>query len=250
MNREPAGPVLLAGGLIGLGVLGLAFREHVLWEALPDHVPARGVLAALSGVLLLAIGAGLLTPRFKDRAAQAAFGYLVLCTALLKLPPLVTGPLVEVNWLGLGMFGTVALAAWLLAAPGGRRTVRVLYGLALIPIGISHFTYAQAALDLVPTWLPARVFWADLAGAGHLAAGLGVLFGVFPRVAATMEAGMITLFTLLVWIPGVIGHPAEHFQWSELAASWTVGAAAWVVAESYAGARWLAVAEPALSDAA
>jgi len=250
MNREPAGPVLLAGGLIGLGILGLAFRDYVLWEELPAAVPARAVLAALSGVLLLVMGAGLLTPRVKDRAARLAFGYLVLCTALLKLPPLFTAPFVEVNWLELGMFGTVALAAWLLAAPGGRRTVRVLYGLALIPIGVSHFTYAQAALDLVPTWLPARVFWSDLGGVGHLAAGLGILLGVFPRLAATMEAGMITAFTLLVWIPGVVAHPGEHSQWSELAASWAVGAAAWVVAESYAGARWLAVARPALSDAA
>ncbi len=95
--------------------------------------------------------------------------------------------------------------------------------------------YADQTVGLVPSWLPERAWWAYLAGAGHIAAGLGVLFSVFPRLAATMEAGMITAFTLLVWVPEVAASPSSRLQWTATLVSWTIGAAAWVVADSSAG---------------
>jgi uncharacterized membrane protein HdeD (DUF308 family) len=92
-------------------------------------------------------------------------------------------------------------------------------------------------VDLVPAWLPYRTGWAYLTGAGHVAAGLGVLFSIFPRVAAFAEAAMIGVFTILVWIPAIVAAPKTRLPWTAFFISWAIASAAWVVAQSIAAKK-------------
>jgi hypothetical protein len=62
----------------------------------------------------------------------------------------------------------------------------------------------------------------------------GVLVGVFPRLAATLEAAMIGVFTALVWVPLVVKEPTSQLNWTGFLVSWTIATAAWVVAGSLA----------------
>jgi uncharacterized membrane protein len=114
------------------------------------------------------------------------------------------------------------------------RIAQMFFAIWLIPIGLSHIVYVQATMDLVPAWLPYQKGWAYLTGAGHIAAGLGVLFSVFPRLAAMAEAAMIGVFTLLVWGPKIIAEPKSRLNWTAFFISWAIAAAAWVVAQSIA----------------
>lgn len=57
-----------------------------------------------------------------------------------------------------------------------------------LPIGLSHLLYIPETVGFVPRWLPGRTFWAFLTGVGQIACGLGILFRVFPRVAAQAKA--------------------------------------------------------------
>ena len=239
MNK-PLGRPVFAASLVALGMASLILRNILMWQREPAAwSPLTGaILAVLSGGILVVTGLGLFSARFRTPAARALFVYLVLLTLLREGPPVFLTPLKELAWLELGMFTVVVVAGWLLTGSdglrslGSHRALRVILGLALIPVGLSHFFYLSITVDLVPTWMPARMFWAYLVGAAHIAAGLGLLFGVLPRLAAMMEAGMLLAFAILVWVPRVIASPGVQFNWTEMLGTWVIGAAMWVAADS------------------
>jgi uncharacterized membrane protein YphA (DoxX/SURF4 family) len=107
------------------------------------------------------------------------------------------------------------------------RTSRILYALALPTIGLSHFVYSAGTASMVPGWIPFHLGFAYLTGAGHAAAGVGILLGIVPRLAAFLEASMVSCFVLLLHAPGVCSAPGDRLQWTML-----------LVATAYAGACW------------
>ena len=60
--------------------------------------------------------------------------------------------------------------------------------------------------------MPVPAFWVALVGVAHAAAGLGILFGIVPRLAAMLEAGQLVVFAFLVWLPRVIAKPSVQFN--------------------------------------
>lgn len=238
--------VLFAVGLIGLGVLALIYGDFALvWQPVAAWVPGRTALAYGSGVLMLAVGAGLLIRPTVAWAVRILLPYLIVW-ALLKVPALVAAPKIEGVWLGEGELTALLAGGWILfarlarlregsalAALTGEKAVRaacMLFGISLVPIGLSHLIYVQATAGYVPAWLPAHTFWAYLTGAGQIACGLGLLFSVLPRIAAIAEACMLSLFTLLVWGSAIIAAPAARLPWTAFFISWIITAAGWTVA--------------------
>lgn len=114
----------------------------------------------------------------------------------------------------------------------GIRIARILFALSLLAFGFSHFAYVGQTAPLVPKWLPFPTGWAYLTGAAHLAAGIGVLFSIYPQLAARLEAAMLSVFTFVVWIPALMAKPASLPLWTEFLMSLAITAGAWVVAES------------------
>jgi uncharacterized membrane protein len=229
-----------ATGLIGLGIFGLINGDFEgLWQLVPASFPGRQVMAYASATLILVCGIGLLWKRTEALAARVLFPYLALLVLLLKLPVVVTHPLVEVSWESMSEMLVIFTGGWVLFAADKRpvRIAQVVFGLALIPLGLSHFAYLDHTAALVPAWLPFHTGWAYLTGTAHLAAGVGVLLGIYPRLAASMEAAMLTAFTTLVWIPLILAAPTSRPTWSEFTASWAISAGAWVVAASCANKK-------------
>ena len=140
----------------------------------------------------------------------------------------------------------------------GERAVRaaqVLFGLTCVFYGWSHFTYADYTAGMVPAWLPGRLGFAYFTGLAHVAAGLGIVFGILPRLAATLEAIMMSLFGLLVWVPSFFAQPRPDWatppqnQWSELVVTLVLAASAWVVATSLKDRSWSFAASSTLDRA-
>ena len=251
MSRNSQAPVkFFAIGLIGLGIVALVFGDFAeVGQPVAKWVPGRTALVYASGIVMLLGGIGLLLRRTTALSIRILFPFLIV-GFLLKVPALVTAPLVEVNWESAGELAVLLSGGWILFATRsglgegsplafatgerGLRIARILFGAALLPIGLSHFVYLKYTAELVPAWLPFRPAWVCVTGAGHIAAGLGVLFSVVPRLAATMEAGMLGVFTLLVWVPRIVAGPATLNTWTEFFASWAISAGAWLVAESFA----------------
>lgn len=67
-----------------------------------------------------------------------------------------------------------------------------------------------------------------------MACGIGVLFSIYPGVAATTEAGMLSWFTLLVWVPAILAAPTTRLPWTAFFISWAITSGAWLAADSIA----------------
>jgi uncharacterized membrane protein len=76
-----------------------------------------------------------------------------------------------------------------------------------------HFTAAPAIAQLVPTWLPGRLFIAYFVGLAHLAAALSIVARRYVRWSALGLAIMFALFVLLMDLPGAVQHPAVRLSW-------------------------------------
>jgi uncharacterized membrane protein YphA (DoxX/SURF4 family) len=244
MGAVSIGRVLFALGFAVVGAFGLVTHDFVLsQQPVPDGIPSREMLASISGAVLLITGIGLVVPRAARLAALVLAGYLLLWVLALELPRALAKPQVEAYWLGLGEDLSLATGCWVIfcAITGrkeGLRVARVLFGLALVPIGLSHFVYFQITIGFIPTWFPFRAFLAALTGTAHIVAGLAIAFGLVPRLAATLEAAMESVFTLFVWVTAVILAPGDRQDWVNLFISTALSAAAWAVAESYRHQPW------------
>ncbi len=252
VKRSSQAPLIFfAIGIIGFGILDLVFGDFVeVGQTVPAWVPGRTGTAYASGIVMLLGGIGLLLQRTRGWSVRILLPFLII-GFLVQAPTLVMPPFAEVNWESIGEIGVLLSGMWVLFATRsglgegsrfafatgerGLRIARIIFGAWLLPIGISHFAYLQNTVSLVPAWLPFRKGWAYLGGAGHFAAGLGVLFSVVPRLAAAMEAGMLAVFTVLVWVPKIVATPTGgRGLWTEFVVSWAVTSAAWLVAASFA----------------
>jgi uncharacterized membrane protein len=249
------GHAVFAVALAGLGVLSLGSGDFAyVWQPIPTWVVIGcPLLAYASGALLLACAVGLLWPRTLARSSLVLAVYGTASMLLLHAPRVVREPQKEVEWFGLGEIATIVAGAWILFAGAspvpargwrkavvgerGARLARLLFAFALPLFGLSHFVYAKTTAGMVPSWLPGHLAWAYLTGAGHIAAGLAILLGVLARLAATLEALMVSIFLLTVNVPDLVRTPGGRWQWTEVFVASVIGGAAFLVAHSYRGDR-------------
>lgn len=246
-----AAPHVFAVTLVVLGVADALLRSFApIWQSVPLTFPDRGWLFVFCVLIECAVGVGLLYRRTAVAAAGLLAAVLLLWLVIFKLRVIFHEPIRAVSYESFGETAVLAAAAWVLClpqgpAPGGRGpgvmhgpwTVRVtaaLLGFALLAFGVAHFAYLHETAALVPRWLPRPVFWAFLFGCTYLAAGVAILSGIRAPLAAMLVTVQMALFTILVWVPAALAtfRPGD---WRELADSWMLTVAAWVVAASYRG---------------
>ena len=54
-----------------------------------------------------------------------------------------------------------------------------------------------------------------------------------------IEAAMLWIITVLVWVPRVVATPTDQANWTELCISCAIAAGAWLVAETYRSVPWV-----------
>lgn len=246
---------LFSIGMIALGLLSIVSRDFAYdWQPVPKFFPGRTVLAEICGVFMVTVSAALWFRRTAVFAGRALLPFLIVWFCL-KIPAVIAAPQIEGVWIGFGEIGMLLAGGWIIFArlaafdrsspvntisgSGGVRLAQVIFGLAIIPVGLGHFFYAEITATLVPAWVPFRIGFAYLTGAAQIACGLGILFSVFPRRAALIETGMLALFAFLVWgpdswfaaTPKLAGTPAgPRFALTAFLVTWIVGASALLMA--------------------
>ena len=253
MRKVELSEALFAISVAALAVLSLVYGN---FSPLLAPLPWPRAWTFGLGMILVLASAGL----FLARTVAAGATIIALCAvawAIASMPHNIPAALSVGSWYGVSeavstLVGVGALyslrrradsgpARAALAGGPALRVGRGLFGAACLVYGFAHFAYAAYSLPFVPAWLPARLPLLYLTGACHIAAGVGLTLGLLPWLAAALEAIMIMLFGLLVWLPSFFAHPTPKWagstqnQLSETFLNFVLAAVAWMIADSLRG---------------
>lgn len=120
---------------------------------------------------------------------------------------------------GAAIFLIGLLASWKeLALARAEKKILVLARLSFAaPIALfasQHFTETPLVSRIVPSWIPAHVFWTYFVGASLIAAALSIAVKKFSQIAAVLLGATLIMFVLLIHIPNIIAHPRSVFTWA------------------------------------
>jgi uncharacterized membrane protein YphA (DoxX/SURF4 family) len=227
-----------------LGLVGLVWGDFaVVWQPAPNGVPGWTALAYVVAVPFLLAGLALQWQRAAGPGALALTVLYSLGVILLDVPRVIAHPSVFVTWYGVAeqlalvAGGLVAYAYCARLEPATAERLskigRLIFGICLIVFGLAHLFYLAHTAELVPAWLPpGQTFWAYATAAGHFAAGIAILSGIYARTATMLLTAMFVVFGILVHAPTIFIDPHTHFNWAENAINFALIGSAWVIAAS------------------
>lgn len=80
---------------------------------------------------------------------------------------------------------------------------RWVFAIPFAIFGLFHFMNAQAMADyVVPAYMPAKIIWVYLSGAGLIGAAVSMLLGKYDKLGTTLLAVFLLLIVLMVHLPG------------------------------------------------
>jgi uncharacterized membrane protein YphA (DoxX/SURF4 family) len=228
-------PVAIGGAALALaylGVLNLVYGDTLLqWQPAPEGAAWRHPLGYASGVILILAGAGIAIPMLRRAAGIVGALWLAAWAVFLHLPDVAAKHADVGSLLGLAENCAMTIGVATLVLPGrAALAMRIGFGLCCILFGISHFAFASITADMVPAWLPARLALAYLTGAIHFGTGVFLVIGAVPRLAAMVEAAMMSSFVILVHVPRVAAAPDNRLELTMLGMALLLASSAWLLA--------------------
>ena len=231
---RPVATIVAGMLLIYLGILNAVYRDSLLtWQPTPEGAAWKVPFAYLSALILIVAGIAILLPQWRTKGAVLGAGWLAVWAVLLHLPHVATDHnTAALLGLAEASANAIGLATLTDCFDSDRRAMlmRMAFGLCLVIFGASHFVYADFTAQMVPAWLPDRLGLAYLTGAIHALTGACLLAGIRTRLAAAIEALMMSSFVLLVHIPGVAAAPQDRLQLTMLGMAGLLTTAAWLMA--------------------
>jgi uncharacterized membrane protein len=93
-----------------------------------------------------------------------------------------------------------------------------------------HFGGPMQVADMVPSWMPAHLFWAYFVGCALLAAAASLTAKKFVRLSSTLLGLMFFLFVCMMHIPNALADPKNRFAWAYALRDLSFAAGAWALA--------------------
>lgn len=139
----------------------------------------------------------------------------LIAVALLQYSPAVFWP--YFNGVVLILLGLFATRAEVSRARGLDKIValgRVCYAAPLAVFAGEHFASSQALMQMVPGYMPIRLFWVYFVGTCLVAASLSIVLNVQVQWSGILLGIMFILFVLMLSVPVDVRNPAgSRFQW-------------------------------------
>ena len=121
-----------------------------------------------------------------------------------------------------------------IAGARGVDTIVALAGLSVaIPLavfGALHLFGPQLVRDLVPRYMPWRMFWVYFVGCALIAASLSIATGIAVRWSGLLFGVMMFLFVLMIHLRGALARPHDRFIWTIVVRETSFGGAGWLLA--------------------
>lgn len=246
------GRCLFAAAIIAFGIENLVCaRSPGPFLPVIPWVPNYPLLAYLTGIFLLAVGA-CIAAKIRGRSAALLLGaFFLLCDLVLQIPRVAALP-----W-DVGVrtcaFETLTMCASALmlaeALPAGCQSFggwqgavnalmgsgRYLFAVSMVVFGIDHYLVFNLIVSLVPRWIPGSGWlWANLTALAFIAAGISIALKLLDRWASFMLGLMFLFWFLLLHAPRVASYPRvlNPNEWSSAFIALGVCGGSWILAWS------------------
>jgi uncharacterized membrane protein len=183
----------------------------------PSWIPWHLFWVYLVGTALIASALSMVTQKHSVLAATLLSAMLFSFVLLISVPNLIASPrdrfvfavlLRDLSFSGGALAGALAQATeWPERRLSGMTTlVRFVLGVTSLVFGIEHFLHPEFVpvvplRQLMPSWIPGRLFLANATGAALLAASLCLVFCWKARIAAAWLGIISFVMVLLVYLP-------------------------------------------------
>jgi uncharacterized membrane protein len=125
---------------------------------------------------------------------------------------------------------------------------RVFVAATLADFGAEQLVDAKGISQMVPAWMPLRLFWAYFVGVALLAAATSIVLKRYVRLAATLLGIMFVLFVLSIHLPLVATNPKDRFAWAVALRDLVFALGAWSLAGSQMAERYPRTADRVIAS--
>jgi len=217
-------------GMPGLAKLGryffalavLGFGLILLLHLISPAIPAGGFPFMVTGRFwawiigggFVVTGVGMAIEKHAKWSAMLLGGVMFLRTAIVCVPGVFATPRNPNAWGG--VFELLGVCGIALVIAGGpmAKLGQVFFAVPLVGFGIQHFMYASFVANLVPSWIPGRLFWAYFVGVALCASAISILTGIYVRVACVLLGLMFFSWVLILHLPRAFASPHTGPEWT------------------------------------
>lgn len=218
---------------LAFGIITLAWHDH------SDGQHLRYYFVYAAAVALIVGGAAIQVRR------TAKAGAAILCAANLVfvlqcIPGIVAAPQIYNSWGNFFeqfcLFSGAAIIYARLSSKWPPETLnrigRILLGLCSVSFALEQAFYLNPTAQLVPKWIPpSQMFWAVATTVFFALAAIALLANRMALLASRLLTMMVVGFGLIVWVPLLLSNPHNHANWSEIAETFEIAGATWILAD-------------------
>jgi uncharacterized membrane protein len=114
--------------------------------------------------------------------------------------------------------GLVAARKSFSAAEGLEKVIvfgPIFFSVPLAVFGAEHFSNSRSISQIVPPWMPARMFWTYFVGFALISAAVSIALRlIHTRIPAMLLGIMFICFVLMIHIPNVAANPNNRIVWA------------------------------------
>ena len=237
---------MLAIAMMVLGIQHFIYRDFLpKLEPVPTWVPGRLPLAYFTGAIFILAALAIAT-KIMGRLLASLLGIMFVCSVLFFHIPILVSNLHDADkWtctfeelaIGGGLFVLALTLPPARSDSRGEGIVRagsLFFAISLVIFGILHFMYADYIATLIPSWIPARLFWAYFVGVAFFATTISIVIKKKTYLATTLLGFMFFFWEISLHIPRVIASPHNADEWTSAAIALAMSGSSFALAGTFA----------------